>query len=146
MARSAAEVQGCSARQTLLNPDLCLTREIRLPAFYFARCRVGWTGMPITKMAAAADGAKAPARHKGGGACLSGLCLTFVFALFAVAVPSLPAQRLSLIPPTREDKVKKTMLGLSLLLGCSTGWLLYYWARVPKVSFKHRYCSFFGHA
>ncbi|XP_034277027.1 protein ABHD1 isoform X1 [Pantherophis guttatus] len=24
------------------------------------------------------------------------------------------------------------MLGLSLLLGCSTGWLLYYWARVPK--------------
>lgn len=41
--------------------------------------------MPITKMVAAADGAKAPAPHKGGGACLSGLCLTFVFALFAVA-------------------------------------------------------------
>ncbi|XP_015670310.1 protein ABHD1 [Protobothrops mucrosquamatus] len=42
------------------------------------------------------------------------------------------------------------MLGLSLLLGCSTGWLLYYWARVPKrpllvacqpfQSFLEKYC------
>ncbi|XP_033001168.1 protein ABHD1 [Lacerta agilis] len=60
--------------------------------------------------------------------------------------PCLPQQHLTGPTPRTTEE----MLGLSLLLGFSTGWLAYYWARVPKPpllvacqpfrSFLEKYC------